>query len=463
MYLKQFTLACAAAALLIAPIGAQQAKADGRDFVAGAIIGGILGAAANSQANKQKRVYKTQRTGVSSAQRQQNRDVQTSLNYFGFNVGRVDGSLGRKSRAGISSYQADMGFPATGYLNDYQRDFLVSSYHRSIAGGAVTSQLIAQNPMGVRGLLHTYRNQANGIVQTPTPLVQQPLPATTVVVAPQPVRPQVLSPQPGTTTTTTTVTEVAPNAPKPVVTAAAAGAAAGGLALPSFMGKAEELSLASHCNKVNLVTSTNGGFTTVSTIRDPNMALNEQFCLARTYAITEGEQLGAQIQGYTQAQIAEQCEGFAPAMKDHVAALSLKPVDAVMQDVSSFVLSSGMSPAQLVGTAKICLSVGYRTDNMDVAIGSGLLLTVLGEQVYGELMGHHLAQGFGASKRTDLALAWYDLSLNAIQNGAVPVFNPGQTDRSDLIRKAAYMIGENSQGAVQPQATGALPVFKVAQ
>ena len=72
-----------------------------------------------------------------------------------------------------------------------------------------------------------------------------------------------------------------------------------------------------------------------------------------------------------------------------------------MSDVSAFALSSGMAPAQLSGTAKICLSVGYRTDDMDVALASALLLTALGEAVYGELIGHHLALGFGAA-----ALIW---------------------------------------------------------
>ncbi len=71
-------------------------------------------------------------------------------------------------------------------------------------------------------------------------------------------------------------------------------------------------------------------------------------------------------------------------IKDHVAALSLKPSAEVHKDVGAFVLQTGMSPAQLSTTAKICLSVGYRTDDMNVAIGSGLLLTVLGEQAVNE-------------------------------------------------------------------------------
>lgn len=348
-----------------------------------------------------------------------------------------------------------MGYPATGQLTEYEKNFLLQSYNRAISGGALTAQQIAASGVGPRGLLTTYRNQAAGIV-APAPAA----PTTTVVVAPQTVQPQVL-PQVvgGTTTTTTTVTALA----------GASGSASdsgGGSSLPSFLGQTTAVSLASHCNQVSLLTSTNGGFMTADTMVDANFALNEQFCLARTYAIAEGEQLAAGIQGFTPAQIAEQCEGFGPALKEHVAALSLKPHTAVMQDVSGFVLQTGMSPAQLAGTAKICLSVGYRTDNMDVALGSALLLTVLGEQVYGELMGHHLAQGFGASKRADLALAWYDMSLTAVDNGAVSVFAPGQPERGELLRKASMGINNKSasaasQSTVQPVSAGALPIFKV--
>ncbi|MFW5881362.1 MAG: hypothetical protein ACOCTP_02460, partial [Roseicyclus sp.] len=144
-----------------------------------------------------------------------------------------------------------------------------------------------------------------------------------------------------------------------------------------------------------------------------------------------------------------------PALKDHVAALSFDPMATVVQGVRGFVLGSGMSPGQLSGTAKVCLSVGYRTDDMDVAIGSGLLLVAMGEPVYAELMGHHLSQGFGTAKRADLALDWYDAALEAVEAGATPVFAPGQPERSDLLRKAAYRTGGKADGAALPEAANA--------
>lgn len=188
---------------------------------------------------------------------------------------------------------------------------------------------------------------------------------------------------------------------------------------------------------------------------DPAQALNEQFCLARTYAISRSEDLISKVGGLSPQQVAEQCEGFAPALRNYVSALSWTPRDQVHEDVSGFIPSTGMSPAQLSGTAKICLGVGYRTDNREVAVNSALMLFALGEGVYGELMGHHLATGgFGTAKRTDVAASWYEAGLSEVDNGADAAFVRGQAERTKIIRKASLQIN----GAAPAQA-GTLPVF----
>ena len=405
---------------------ASRVTADAGDALVGGIIGGVIGGAIVNESNKRrattKRVY---RQRVYSPERAQNREVQTSLNYFGFPAGTPDGVLGRRSRTAISQYQAHLNYPVTGYLTPYERDFLLSSYHRAIAGGAVTNQQIAT--VGTRGLLLQYRDQAAGV--------------------------------------TTALTPSAPQTTDPVVEASTTQEQTDtGTALPNFLGGGAGLSLASHCNTVSLLTNTNGGFTKASTMVDPNVVLNEQFCLARTYAIAQGEELAASVQGVGTNEIAAQCKAFGPVMKDHVAALSLKPRDAVLQGVSGFVLSSGMAPQQLAATSKICLSVGYRTDDMDVAIGSALLLTALGEQVYGELMGHHLSQGFGATRRGDLAFDWYDAALSALEKGQPAVFAPGQPERVALLRTATSPAQGQAGTMTAPlQPASALPSFNVSE
>ncbi len=451
MFSTKLTAAALAASVALMP--AERVAADAKDFIAGAIIGGIVGSAATKQ-NQQKQRTTTRTYRPSLPSTQEGRNIQASLNYFGFNAGRVDGQLGRQSRTAVSQYQAYMGYPATGELTPFEYDILTSSYNRAQAGGYTTNQIIATNSDGTRGLLKAYRAELAGQpMQAPQAPVQTVVVAPqpqTVVVAPQPV-PTVVTPQPAPSVVPQAGTTLAA-----VATGAGAAAATGGPAIPNFFNSTQaQASLASHCNTVSLLTSTNG-YTTVSSMTDPTQALNEQFCLARTYAISRSEDLIAQVDGFTPQQVAEQCAGFAPALKDHVSALSLKPRDEVVEEVSGFILQTGMSPAQLSGTAKICLGVGYRTDDMDVALGSALILFALGEGVYGELMGHHLAMGgFGTAKRTDAAASWYQAGLTASDNGADAAFVPGQPERKEIIRKASMQIS----GA--PAQAGALPVFSV--
>jgi peptidoglycan hydrolase-like protein with peptidoglycan-binding domain len=423
----------------VAALPGTRAAADFADGLVGGLVGGaVSGIIVNesAKARERKRTTTTRTYRAPSVSSQQVREEQTALNYFGFPAGTPDGVRGRNTRSAASQFQAHMGYPATGYLTDYERQFLISAYYRAQSGGAATSQLIAQRGQGTRGLLHAYRDEAIGAppvyAATPAPVPQ----AQSPVMAAIPQEAQV--PQ---------------FAPAPQQ-AAAPGA------LPNLMASGGDgPSLASHCNQVSLVTNSNGGFVTAASMQDPRFALNEQFCLARTYAIAEGETMAASLKGITPSQLEEQCRAFGPAMRDHVAALSLKERDAVIEGVRGFVLQTGQSPAQLAGTAKVCLSVGYRIDNMTVALGSGLLLTALGEDAYGELMGHHLNEGFGTTRRPDLAQDWYRAAVEAVDNGATPVFAPGNDGRSELLRRAVFGGAAQQGGTVQPASS--LPTFKL--
>jgi hypothetical protein len=79
------------------------------------------------------------------------------------------------------------------------------------------------------------------------------------------------------------------------------------------------------------------------------------------------------------------------------------------------------------------------------------------------LLGDHLALGFGSVARPDLALAWYDMGLAAGANATTAVFAPGQTDRLELVKKAAYTLGGKADQAALPetQPAAAVPTFKV--
>ena len=188
MILNRIATACLMASVSLG--ATQRAAADG-DALVGGLIGGIIGGVIVNEANKGARHTTTRRTvaapAVSSATREANREVQVALNYFGFPVGTPDGSLGPKSRAAISSYQATLGYPATGQLTDYERTLLVNSYYRGLSGGALTAQQAATNPMGMRGLLLTYRDEMAGVSTQPAAAAPPVLAA--VAPAPQPAAP----------------------------------------------------------------------------------------------------------------------------------------------------------------------------------------------------------------------------------------------------------------------------------
>lgn len=355
----------------LAFVPAQRVMADGGDFVLG-VAAGVIGSAVvrdmkkKNQASQSAPAASSSGGGATSAAREQNREVQTALNYFAFPVGTPDGVLGRKSRAGISDYQAFMGYPVTGELTPGQREVLVNAFYRAQAGGAATEQAIASNPQGVRGLLTAFAASAAPAAATTEAAGQLP------AFLSQPTRPEVLS---------------------------------------------------VFCQQVDAAT---GGIVPVSA--DAESVLSGQFCIARGMAIAESEALMDQITQYTPQEIAAQCRGFGPLLTDYVTALGQQTEAEVLERVSGWTLSSGVAPDALAGMARVCLGSGYAQDDLGLAIGSALVLSALGEMGYAELPGHHLAQGFGVPRRPDLALDWYDAAL-AAPVPVFSAGDPGRTEQ----------------------------------
>lgn len=541
---KILTTTALVAAMMATDTG--RASADIGDAIAGGIIGGIIGGAIN---NSQRTRTRTRTVVVNPVARQQAREVQTALNYFNWPVGVPDGVLGRNSRAGISSYQAYLGFAPTGTLADIERTILLSAYQRAQLGGPQVTRIASRHRDGVRGLLEAVRDemlggrartagayglppevadavdevaassdpsaeqlvQRSGFVQladlngdgrtdyildtsvtgsafwcnaqactvqvfvsTPdgyvrndfqsnnaTPAAFDCLRSTCTLNEQQ--RPSVVATGGGAATAP--AGDLAPPvaAALPLVQNPGASPATTAAAVPNlFSGQgssATQASLSSHCNRVALVTSANGGYVDLQTMNDPIFALNEQFCLARGYAIAEGETLVAQIAGATAQSIAQQCAGLEPHLQSHVAALSFQPREVVLQGVTEFVLASGLSSADLAGTARVCLSSGYQTDNLTVAIGSALILAALGEEAYGELPAHHLMQGIGTQQRQSLAADWFHASVQAPGTTTTQVtFRPGPDARNALILSAVDAAVGDAVGETSGSAPRLLPV-----
>ncbi|WP_278921280.1 peptidoglycan-binding domain-containing protein [Pseudophaeobacter profundi] len=546
------SLKTALAASIVFTSGAGSVSADN---LGAALVGGLIGGAIVNEVQRNNRNNRTTRRSTSStysAAREQNRETQTSLNYFGFPAGTPDGVMGRKSRTAVGQYQAFMGFPTTGKLSPYERDFLVSSYSRAQIGGPQVIKAMQGN-QGVRGLLHVWRDEAAGVRSAglsysgsgyggmPIEVSQA---VDEIAASAEPSAEQLLqrsgfmhladlngdgkndymidtsvsgssfwcgathcsvmvfasTPQGyqrndfmarGVTTAsfschqgvcrmnedTQMASAAAPAAPAPGGTVMAAAPApvavatapapapaqplAGIQLFAAPAAPAATLSLASHCSKLSLLTGSNGGYMTAATMTDPEVALGEQFCLARSYAINTGEGMVAKLGGVTQAQVDSQCDAFGPAVQPFLAKLGTSSSQALVGEVQKFVLQSNMSIEQLANTAGICMFSGYRRDNMEVALGAALIMVGIGQRPYAELLGHHLSQGFGVAKSTAQAQDWYGLALTALEAGAEPVFAPGQPERSGLIKAAS--AGLSGGAMVQPvpaaASSSALPTF----
>lgn len=523
------------------------AFADGGDVIGGLIVGGLLGAAIANDQN-QRRAAPVHRStahkpAMSAAQREQNREVQTALNYFGYPVGTPDGAIGPKSRAAISQYQVLLGFPATGQLTEMERQILVTGYNRAMIGGPQVQQVLATSPQGVRGMLLAQRDQMLGTATAggalaampggsigglppevslavqeiarnanvdPTLLMQRAGfvtmtdlnkdgrtdymldtsvsgsgfwcngPACTVQVfasTPQGYQRndfQLAGATPAMFSCTHGTCEVKPggapstSAAQPVVPApvpslpalpapvpvAQPAAPAPAPALPNFAAAMTppKLTMASYCSAVAAKSGANGAPQSVAAMSDPAQALGEQFCAVSAAAKADGAALAAQIPGFTPAQIADQCKGFAAALKDQVAKVASTPRDDMVAGMQGWLKTAAMPEAQLAATARVCLGVGYDQGDAEMALASALVLTGTGNMVYAEMVGHHLVSGVGIAAQPGLALDWYDVAQTALAAGQTPVFLPEQTDRAALIKKAALAINGRAE---------ALPVLPV--
>lgn len=427
MFTKSVCSAFVAASLVLVP--AEEARADeAAALIGGAILGGIIINEVNKNKARQRQQQQQQQqtrartstrsSGISAAQREQNRNVQSALNYFGYNVGTVDGSIGRKTRAGISNYQSDMGYSIDGRLDDAERSFLLNSHQRALVSAHVApyNQILASQ--GQQGLLRTYRNEQLGI---PTPQVQPP---------------QVQQ----------------ATAPAPTQNTVPARANTG--ALPDFTFGEQARSANEHCNEINVLTAANGGLTAGGSVGDPEFALNEQFCLARTQAMAESSRIEATIPNLSTPQIEAQCQGLTQALAPQMAGIDSKSPSQVIADGSSFLRDSGKPMDQLISGGKVCLGVGYRTDDAEMAMASGVLLASAGQLGYGEIVSHHLREGFGAAKgQGTVAGEWMTMAINAAQSGATVL---GQTpDRLAVL--SAALTGDPVQTG-----TAALPTFPTA-
>lgn len=404
------TITAVAAAAVLASSSVATADSKIGAFAVGAAVGAIVTnevnknrqrQAAQQQQSTQQRAVAQQRSRANSYQRQQNREVQSALNGFNFPVGGVDGQLGPKSRSAIANYQAYMGYQPTGYLEPYQRQALVDSHQRLQAGGGAAYPEVVANE-GTQGLLKafadpTYANKYrnNG--------VQNAALQNNNAVAP-----------------------------------ASTGAATPAFAPLNLSKNSNPSSMASHCELVAGMTQANQGVVLASNVTDPEQALGEQFCEARSYSITQSQGVLAQA-NQSEDEVAAACTQIADLMQPATAQIGtgdVKLVATQAQKIAAEAFNSDMETATVYG--EICLGLGYRRDDAAMALGAATVLLASGKVPYAEVMGHHLRWGFGTTAVPAASNAWYDAALSSVEDGgAQPVFVPSKTDERNAIIKAS--------------------------
>ncbi len=405
---KHLTSSAMILALTAAGVAIPMNKAAAGSNAGAAIIGALIGGAIVAGANNNRRT--TTRSTASSAQRTENRAVQTALNFFEFPAGTPDGVFGRRTRTAVSNFQSFMDFPISGELTSYQKEFLLNSHQRAELGGAETSRIILTDPNGSRALLISFMQQQQG----------------------------------GNTGLGLGNNTVQANNPANDFNGGSSSAQTSSTGLPVFI-TSQESSMNELC---------------ISGIQ-PN-SVEAQFCNLRAYAIDEGDQLASSVQGTTRADIQAQCVSFAPTLQPYISTVSLADAGAAKSELQSWVSTSGASAASLEGIAKVCLGVGYSTDDSGVALASIMTLVGLGQSGYEELLAYHLALGFGfdGKANTDRGAQWLDTASLAFASGQQSL-----TGESGAVRATvAVSLANTLRGlptTTAPATNGVVPAFGV--
>jgi peptidoglycan hydrolase-like protein with peptidoglycan-binding domain len=406
-------------AVSLAVVPPQPARANDAALIIAAGVVTLL--IAGSQ--QRRRPGSGQRSGPSAAEVEANSAVQRALNYFGYEVGTVDGRLGPRSEAAIRRYQTMAGFEPTGKLRPHERDFLLDAMARAERERADGPNGPVLASLGTKGLLRTYRNEALGV-----------RPSAAVPAATRPVTPP-----------------VAPPAPPPVAPPVVAEDAPRTVSPPVRPGL-DARSMAGFCGTVERLTGIGGGVQTAETLTDPDLALAQEFCTVRRFAIGTLQRQLETNPGVSTRDLEVVCLELSLNVSGIVTDLPYITRDAARAAVLDVLdqTASDVGAEAYAGLAVACTGIGYRVDNAGEALSAALVLDALGRDAYGEAVGHHLTRGFGTEAAPPVGDQWLGATMDALAAGAEPAFLPGRTsDRVALIR-AAMAAGGTLPAAPRP-------------
>jgi hypothetical protein len=194
--------------------------------------------------------------------------------------------------------------------------------------------------------------------------------------------------------------------------------------------------MADLCNQTTNFTAANNGLATPGNMPDPTLALNEQFCLARGFAISDAKQI-SDSNSYSQEQITSVCASVNSAVASAVTGYGTRPVNDVLAAMDESIARNNWTTEQVEAAARMCLGEGYRTDDAELSGNMAIVLSASGRAPYAEAVSHQLREGFGTAANPLASKAWMQMAIDAVAQGQAPAFLPGQAVQRAEILSAA--------------------------
>ncbi|MEM0936005.1 MAG: peptidoglycan-binding domain-containing protein [Pseudomonadota bacterium] len=472
-------VALAAATSIAFAFPVQEARANDAAKILGGVAAGII--IGNAARNSQARSSTTRSTQSSSArtaprpwsaERQQRASVQQALNGMGYNVGEADGLYGQKTAAGMRNFQAAMGYPITGSLNPFEEQALLGAHASFTQGthhgrypglferegmpGLVRAHAdpsyydrFARNagvgPYAAHGGTGLHGGTGAGAVGGTLAGAYGAHGGTVGGQVPQhngTVGHGVTHDGSGT---------IVRNMPEQTPPAISTGQGQIASLAPIERIGEVTVSMEEHCDFVKLSTQTNGGQILANAMTDPDQALGEQFCDARTYLMGQVSST-LSVARASEEELMASCETISSAMDPLRGTLAGKSLDGVIAEASGVSGSFGLTdPAAASEYGAVCIGLGYRNNDPDVALSGALMLVGAGRLPFAEMVAHHAREGFGTPENNEVAMSWYAVGLESIGRNEAPAVLPSQSiQRTAIISAAVSMVNQRAQSGAAP-------------
>jgi hypothetical protein len=147
------------------------------------------------------------------------------------------------------------------------------------------------------------------------------------------------------------------------------------------------------------------------------------FCAAREHAVAQGKRTFASY-AVSGEDMLVRCEQIRLSFLQTFIGLPKGNIEADLARARYRAETVGLvDPALAQPYGEICLGLGYERDDRRMALTAAILLLSAGKRGYGEIVAHHLREGTFGQAHAEAARTWYQWTVEAIDAGAVSVFD----------------------------------------